>query len=958
LPQRYRLPLVLCCLEGLTQDEAARQLGWTPASVKGRLARGRVYLHDRLVRRGLSLPAALVALEAGRGAASAGFLTATTRAALACLVRAGSADAGLSRARTALVWLLLAGVVAGGVAAGIIQGPVPPQAAEERVAVAPAKARTDLCGDPLPAGALARLGTLRWRATGKIEDLAISPDGKTIITASFEGAAPYHGLCLLDAATGKRTRTINPPGTRFDRIALSSDGRRLACGCQVEEGKRVRRVVQILQWPGGKKVKEYPAEGVQWLGWSADAQPLGIFQAPGAAVLRELATGKERRFEAKDIRQSAFRDAFFCACTAGAKLLAAADQQGVVHVWDTSTGKKRCALQPKGIRVRGLALSPDGRLLATLASDTRTKTVQLWDVTTGKATHTLPADQPDLDAVAFTPDGKTLATLGWREVRFWDAGSGRQQGRARGMPSFFSTVVAFSPDSKTLIAAERWHRVVQRWDVPGGVRKPQPTGHSSEPYQVTFSPDGRRAATAWCYDGSILVWDSSTGEQLARVYRPNHGRGCAFSADGRVVMSCWDDDRLIFSDASNGRQLHVLTLADPDRPWFQQAGLYLAAPGDRKTVVAFSVPQPWSAGLPVADPLLVTGWDTTTRKQLFRRRRADAYMMMAVSGDLEWLAVSQEVRGKREVCIENLKTGESRLVLPPVQGWTMPLAFSPDGRLLATTGLRLWELATGREVLALPAEEITRAAFSPDGRLLALTAPSRQVIIYDLRRGQEVRRIKELEAEVTCLAFSPDGHRLLTGLSDSTALVWEGPWVKAEKVPPLDAEGLKRAWADLGAEPGKAFAARGRLAASPEQALPLLKERVQPVRAADSRLVRRLFADLDSDELAVRDNAQRELGDLGDRATAAMRQALGKKPSAEVKRRIETLLKRPGGPVVPAAVVRAVRAVAVLEDVGTAEARQLLEALAGGEPQATLTREAKAALRWLRRTEIPRRGRP
>jgi RNA polymerase sigma factor (sigma-70 family) len=71
LAEVYRLPVILCCLEGRSLEEAARQLGWTPASVKGRLERGRARLHDRLVRRGLTLPAALAAAELSRGAASA-----------------------------------------------------------------------------------------------------------------------------------------------------------------------------------------------------------------------------------------------------------------------------------------------------------------------------------------------------------------------------------------------------------------------------------------------------------------------------------------------------------------------------------------------------------------------------------------------------------------------------------------------------------------------------------------------------------------------------------------------------------------------------------------------------------------------------------------------------------------------------------------------------------------------
>ena len=71
LPEAYRLPVVLCALEGHSQEEAARRLGWTPGSVKGRLERGRKRLHARLVRRGLDLSVALAALEASQGVAPA-----------------------------------------------------------------------------------------------------------------------------------------------------------------------------------------------------------------------------------------------------------------------------------------------------------------------------------------------------------------------------------------------------------------------------------------------------------------------------------------------------------------------------------------------------------------------------------------------------------------------------------------------------------------------------------------------------------------------------------------------------------------------------------------------------------------------------------------------------------------------------------------------------------------------
>src|SRR6516162_8072841 len=92
LPEVYRLPVILCGLESRSLEEAARQLGWTVGSVKGRLERGRARLHARLVRRGATLSAVLTATEASREAAAAAavvarLLTGTARAAVAYATR-------------------------------------------------------------------------------------------------------------------------------------------------------------------------------------------------------------------------------------------------------------------------------------------------------------------------------------------------------------------------------------------------------------------------------------------------------------------------------------------------------------------------------------------------------------------------------------------------------------------------------------------------------------------------------------------------------------------------------------------------------------------------------------------------------------------------------------------------------------------------------------------------------
>ena len=106
LPQVYRLPVILCCLEGRSQEEAARQLGWTAGSVKGRLERGRVRLHKRLIRRGLVLPALLGAVEVTRSGASAatidGLFATTVQGAMAFAARRAATANSVSKAATLL----------------------------------------------------------------------------------------------------------------------------------------------------------------------------------------------------------------------------------------------------------------------------------------------------------------------------------------------------------------------------------------------------------------------------------------------------------------------------------------------------------------------------------------------------------------------------------------------------------------------------------------------------------------------------------------------------------------------------------------------------------------------------------------------------------------------------------------------------------------------------------------
>jgi hypothetical protein len=184
---------------------------------------------------------------------------------------------------------------------------------------------------------------------------------------------------------------------------------------------------------------------------------------------------------------------------------------------------------------------------------------------------------------------------------------------------------------------------------------------------------------------------------------------------------------------------------------------------------------------------------------------------------------------------------------------------------------------------------------------------------------------------------------------DTTVLVWDMTGrdrAGRGKAARLSAKELDTLWADLaGTDAARAYEAACTLGDVPDQALALVKERLTPVTPADLHQLDSLFKDLDSEDFAVRDEARRRLEKVGEEAEPAVRKVLGGQPSPEVRRRLGQWLENREG----SERLRALRAVELVERLDTPGARQFLEALARGMPEARLTGDARAALDRLNR---------
>jgi RNA polymerase sigma factor (sigma-70 family) len=978
LPEKCRAAFTLCSLEGYGRAEAARLLGVPVGTLSSRLAQARQRLQRRLSRRGVSLPAVLAAaaLTTPAGAvvpAALALRTARAGAALAsgagvesvcasavavALSKSGTRSILVSKFKITSAVLLTLAALAGG-AALVASQASPPQPDKSGDAGARAKERPrpaegapvalDRHGDPLPPGAIARLGTLRFRHGSMVTGLAFAPDGKTIVSGSYDQT-----IRVWDAATGRERLRLSEPGMGpLTAISVSKDGRTLAATgygptilADLEAGKVTRPVFQ-------------PVEVHTCVALSPDGKTLaaGCQDAAGSFSVRlwDIATGKHLR-QLQGHRGEVKRAAF----SPDGKRLATGGADGALRVWDVATGEQ--ALQLDGKRaVLALAFSGDGKTLA--AGGGEDGSPRLWDASTGKLLHELGSELGshylDVTSLAFSPDGKVVASAGTSDMIYlWDVMTGKQLRRLWG----YAEAVAFSPDGATL-ASGGSDSSIRLWEVATGKeREPAATGHRGGVRAVAVSADGRLVATGGG-DRVVRLWDPATGEELRAIDATSTWfmGAMALSPNGKVVATdkgIWDRAtgkllRRFEEDNSTARPSGEKAtapgaLAAPVRVVAQAAPVRVA--GDEVTAVAFS-----PDGRAVATTFRQSGkhtvriWDAATGKEI-RGFGDEPVHALGYSPDGRTLAAGYE---GGSVVLWDVAAGVPLQRIAGHKRAVNSVAFSPDGKSVASSSgdvfggdVFLWETATGKKLRQFAREnqvKVLAVTFAPSGKMLATAEQpftsegGASITLWEVATGQVRLRLAGHQGDVNALAFAADGRSLVSGSTDSTALVWDVTGPARLRLPARP--GLEGLWADLReADAPKAYAAACTLAADPA-GIEFLGERLPPVTPVGEGEVAGLLKALDSPRFAKREKAVRDLERLGAGAEPVLRKALAEDPSTEVRERVRQLLDGQA-----AGQLRRERAVEALELAGTPTARRLLRSLAEGVSDAHLTRAAKAAL--------------
>lgn len=401
---------------------------------------------------------------------------------------------------------------------------------------------------------------LRAIATGLSDgprDLAFSPDGKLLAMPAKHG-----NILLCDPATGKEVRRWQA-GVSINSLCFSPDSKTIASGGGAGSFVRLWDVAS-----GRERMMERSHMGpLEAVAFTPDGKSVWSYARDKSRYRWNVATGEGQRFFG-GLDNGAWDPT--CFSTDGQMLVTGGRRDGQIRLWDND-GKELATLGKHAGRAEGVAISPDGKLLASSGKEGE---VRLWDVAARKYLRDLEAPSDRWASLTFSPDGRKLAIggsctgLGGSPPCLLDTNTGKIVLKLEGVSG--ESRIVFSPDGRLLAVAGAWNdKVVRLHDAATGKQLGECAASSRGVWSLAFSADSRLlAAGATERDDTVRVWEVATLQEVADFVGHHSGVGAlAFTPDGRTLASGAGDATILLWDLAGRSRAAALTPARLEECW-------------------------------------------------------------------------------------------------------------------------------------------------------------------------------------------------------------------------------------------------------------------------------------------------------------------------------------------------------------------------------------------------------
>ncbi|PPR04700.1 hypothetical protein CVT26_015025 [Gymnopilus dilepis] len=424
-----------------------------------------------------------------------------------------------------------------------------------------------------------------------------------------------------------------------------------------------------------------------------------------------------------------------------------------IRIWDASTSEEICVLKGHTDCVNSVAFSSDGSRIASGSDD---NSARIWDASTGKQIRVLNGHSDNVSSVAFSSDCKHIVSGSKdKSIRVWDVSTGKEVHVLEGCGGEVNSVAA-SCDGRFICGSDE--RSISIWDSSTGMEIRILQGHTSFVHSVKFSSDGSRIVSG-SWDNSIRIWDASTGKEI-RVLEghTNEINSVAFSSDGSHIASGSYDNSIRIWDASLAGEIGV-----------QEDGISgvhsVALSNDGSHIVSDS-----------KDGSICI-WDALTGARI--------HTLQGHTSDINSVAFSSEgdriVSGSsdRSIRVWDSSTGAQILVLGGLKYHVYSVDFSSDGRRIVSgsgdNSIHIWDASTGKEIRVLQChtDAVTSVAFSTKGDRIVSGSWDHSIRIWDASTGVQIHVLEGHTAPIRSVSFSDDGTRIVSGCDDKSPRIWD-----------------------------------------------------------------------------------------------------------------------------------------------------------------------------------------